>query len=364
MKINILLPYKEKFDKDFPSSVSTTVYNNFTKSIFKNQIKIYGREVPNPLIESNFVGIKKPMFFSSKNIHLAKCMCKHIISNGLEENIIEMHNRPYLFHYIKDKLPSVPICIFFHNNPQEMRGSKTIKERYFLLQNAKLIFCVSNYIKKKFIHGLVNNEINNKVKVLYNGVNRTAKTFPIKKKEILFVGRIVKEKGIELYVNAVENLSKRYPKWKFTIVGSTYLGSYNKDSKFAKIQISKFHKLSSQTHITGFVPPKKVDQIMKKASLIVIPSIWDEPYGLVASEAMANGLAIIASKVGGLPEIINNNGILIEDITVCKLTKIIEKFILDENYLNKYQNLSWDNFEHSAKKSSRLLDNFRRKLMM
>ena len=53
---------------------------------------------------------------------------------------------------------------------------------------------------------------------------------------------------------------------------------------------------------------------MKSASIIIIPSIWEEPFGLVAAEAMSNGACIIASKVGGIPEIIKNNGILIENI--------------------------------------------------
>ena len=43
---------------------------------------------------------------------------------------------------------------------------------------------------------------------------------------------------------------------------------------------------------------------MKTASIIVIPSIGEEPFGLVAAEAMSNGICIIASKVGGIPEII------------------------------------------------------------
>ena len=50
---------------------------------------------------------------------------------------------------------------------------------------------------------------------------------------------------------------------------------------------------------------------MKSASIIVIPSLWQEPFGLVAAEAMSNGICIIASKVGGIPEIIKKNGILI-----------------------------------------------------
>ena len=58
---------------------------------------------------------------------------------------------------------------------------------------------------------------------------------------------------------------------------------------------------------------------MKSAAIIIIPSLWQEPFGLVAAEAMSFGVAIIASKSGGIPEIIGNNGILIDNINNDKL---------------------------------------------
>ena len=48
----------------------------------------------------------------------------------------------------------------------------------------------------------------------------------------------------------------------------------------------------------GFVGPTSLNKIMQKSSIIVIPSVWQEPFGLVAAEAMSNGIAIISSKMG------------------------------------------------------------------
>ena len=76
-----------------------------------------------------------------------------------------------------------------------------------------------------------------------------------------------------------------------------------------------------RTHVEGFIDQEKLHEIMKKSSIIVIPSIWKEPFGLVAAEAMSYGTAIIASKVGGLPEIIGENGLLISDLNVDKIIK-------------------------------------------
>ena len=77
MKINILLPYKEKFDEKKASSVSITVRNNLIHSNYLNEIKIFGRYVDNPLFIDNFIGLKYSMLsFKSKNKFLANEMLK------------------------------------------------------------------------------------------------------------------------------------------------------------------------------------------------------------------------------------------------------------------------------------------------
>ena len=72
MKINILLPYKEKFDENKASSVSITVRNNFYYSKYLNQINIFGQKVENPLFKDNFIGLNHSILsFQSKNRFLA-----------------------------------------------------------------------------------------------------------------------------------------------------------------------------------------------------------------------------------------------------------------------------------------------------
>ena len=102
---------------------------------------------------------------------------------------------------------------------------------------------------------------------------------------------------------------------------------------------------------------------MKKASIIVIPSLWEEPFGLVAAEAMANGIAIIASKVGGIPEIIEKNGVLIKDISVEKLAKELSKMMTNNLNIVKYQKLAWQNFKLSSNASSMKLDKYREQIL-
>ena len=154
MKINILLPYKEKFDENEASSVSITVRNNLLHTNFLNQIKIFGQNVKNPFFKDKFFGFKYSILsLKSKNNFLAHEMLK-IISKDLDKNqLIEIHNRPYLINQIA-KGNKFPISLFFHNDPQTMKGSKSIKDRENILEKCAIVFCVSEFIKKKFLEGI------------------------------------------------------------------------------------------------------------------------------------------------------------------------------------------------------------------
>ena len=84
MKINILLPYKEKFDENKASAVSITVKN----SLFKK----------------NFQGIKHSFFtLKNKNVYLAQQMLRIILKCDYKKQLIEIHNRPYLVNVITKK---------------------------------------------------------------------------------------------------------------------------------------------------------------------------------------------------------------------------------------------------------------------
>ncbi len=357
MKINILLPFKEKFDKNRASSVSITVRNNLLHSNYLNQIKIFGQNTENPLFKNNFFGLKYSILsFKSKNKFLANEMLK-VISEDLDQNqLIEIHNRPYLVEEIT-RGNKFAVSLFFHNDPQTMKGSKSIRERENILSKCAAIFCVSEFVKKKFLEGI--NENFQKVHVLYNGIEKKLKKFPIKKKEILFVGRLVTEKGVHLYVDAIKDIAQKYPDWSFGLIGSLKLGDNKHSDLYSNDIIKKMKAIGPQAQFHGFKNQEFVEEKMESASIIVIPSIWEEPFGLVAAEAMCNGACIIASKVGGIPEIIKDNGVLIDNINLKKLSSTIDFLIKNNQLRENYQRKAWKNFELSSEVSSQKLDHFR-----
>ena len=146
------------------------------------------------------------------------------------------------------------------------------------------------------------------------------------------------------------------------MVGSTKLGS-NETDYFSKKIVNKFNKIGSRVSVTGYLNSDELESIMKKSSIIIIPSIWEEPFGLVAAEAMSYGTAILASNSGGLSEVIGKNGILIDDINEFKIARELSNLIKNKKLLNKYQKLAWDNFSFTSLASSRKLDKFRKEIL-
>ena len=98
---------------------------------------------------------------------------------------------------------------------------------------------------------------------------------------------------------------------------------------------------------------------MSKSNILVVPSIWQEPFGMTAIEGLSNKMVVVGSDVGGLSEIIKGKGILIKDIDSNKLKIKLHDLLKSSQEVRKYQNLAWDDYSFDQKKISTLQDNMR-----
>jgi len=124
-------------------------------------------------------------------------------------------------------------------------------------------------------------------------------------KLVLCVGRLVPQKGIEHLIHAVPAIVWRHPEAKFVIVGEGWLKGH-----LEYLARSSGH--GWKIRFTGFLPDLEVIALMTSADVLVIPSIY-EPFGIVALEGMAAGVPVVASQVGGLAEVVEHDrtGILV-----------------------------------------------------
>lgn len=161
------------------------------------------------------------------------------------------------------------------------------------------------------------------------------------KKVILFVGRLVEKKGVTDLINAYSNLSENikddYHLW---IVGDGELRN-NCTKLVNDLNIDKF------VTFWGTISHKELPNIYASADMFVAPSIIDmngdtEGQGVVFLEAMASGLPVITTDVGGIGNIIRNNenGITVESNKPELLTLAIETLVMKPHIYNKYRSNS------------------------
>jgi glycosyltransferase involved in cell wall biosynthesis len=185
---------------------------------------------------------------------------------------------------------------------------------------------------------------------------------PKKNKEIAFVGRLVQEKGVHVFIQSIRSLVKKYPEWKFRIIGTSKAGNEKLITSYEKKIIKDFIALGHNTEYSGFLSNNEVKEIMKTLSILVVPSLWREPFGLVALEGFCYGVAVIASKVGGLNEMLDGTGLLIKDIDEIKLEKSITSLIQNKKLLKDYQNKSWINYKFNQSQIVKKQDRIRNEI--
>ena len=120
--------------------------------------------------------------------------------------------------------------------------------------------------------------------------------------DLIFVGRLVTEKGVDLLLHALRNLVERGSHPGLTIVGS---GPEESNLRGLTSQLS----LDSRVKFAG---PKRGIALAKEFNrhkILIVPSLYDEPFGVVALEGIACGCVVIGSSGGGLPEAIGPCGI-------------------------------------------------------
>ena len=364
MNIDIIMPYKEIFSEKNASAVSLTIKNSCEFSEFKSSIKVFGQFTEVPFADINFIGlkIKKFLHFGKNRSILMNYLNFHKKDTSLRK-IIEIHNRPYLFNLAIRKVRNTPISLHFHNDPTEMRGSKTTSERIRIAKNAHAVYFVSQFIKDRFLDGIGKdlNKLNN-LYVVQNAIERKLHKQPEKNKEIAFVGRLVQEKGAHVFVQSIRSLVKKYPEWKFRIIGTSKAGNEKLITSYEKKIIKDFIALGHNTEYSGFLSNNEVKEIMKTLSILVVPSLWREPFCLVALEGFCYGVAVIASKVGGLSEMLDGTGLLIKDIDEVKLEKSITSLIQNKKLMKDYQNKSWINYKFNQSQIVKKQDRIRNEI--
>ncbi|HEY0704532.1 MAG TPA: glycosyltransferase family 4 protein [Candidatus Acidoferrales bacterium] len=143
---------------------------------------------------------------------------------------------------------------------------------------------------------------------------------------VLFVGRLVPEKGIEFLIEALRMLNERGVKVSGKIIGSTGFG-HDRTSEYVD---GIKRNLPAHVLFAKYISGDALAEEFRRATIFCCPSVGKEPFGMVNVEAMATRLPVVASAVGGIPEIFSDGGgILVQPGSAVEIADAIELLLKD-----------------------------------
>ncbi|MDO6506845.1 glycosyltransferase [Colwellia sp. 4_MG-2023] len=184
-------------------------------------------------------------------------------------------------------------------------SGRTRLMRYWL-NKAERIFCASKALADELSQRGIDKS---KLRVNYNGVNPKI-FYPTETKSprqsFVFVGSLITTKGVNELLSAIIICKQTCPDITLDILGEGPM-------KSALIDKINEHNLNDTIKLYGSVPLPRVADFIRNASVLVLPS-YREGVPNVLLESFACGTPVIATRVGGIPEVVNNNvGILVDE---------------------------------------------------
>tara|TARA_B100001121_G_scaffold296882_1_gene302745 strand:+ start:70 stop:2181 length:2112 start_codon:yes stop_codon:yes gene_type:complete len=346
MKISVLLPYKENFSQNYAGAVSLFVKDTIINSKFKDTTYVFGNMNYKNAFLKNYINVdlKRKILQSNSKNYVKKFI---IEEKKIDSDIIEIHNRPNYVKYLGNL--NKKIILYFHNDPLSMNGSISVNDRLFLLNKIDKILFNSKWSQKRFFINIENDELlKQKTSVCYQSTSKSKIDFSKKKKIISFVGKLNSAKGYDLFGQAIIKILDKYPDWTSIVIG---------DEPREKIFFKHKNLL-----VKGYTKHEKVLELLKKISISIICSRWEEPFGRTSLEAASRGSAVIISNRGGLPET-SKSAIILKKLSSKEIFDEIEKLIKNKYKLLHLQKENYKNFIFDHKYISKIIDNVRNEFL-
>ncbi|MEA2040486.1 MAG: glycosyltransferase family 4 protein [Thermodesulfobacteriota bacterium] len=144
---------------------------------------------------------------------------------------------------------------------------------------------------------------------------------------ILYVGQLIRGKGVDLLLHALQNLPCNF---RANIVGT---GNAELKLKALCTELG----LNDRVHFSGWVRNEDLGQFYSEAKVLVVPSRWPEPFGMIGLEAMHHGRPVIAFGVGGIPDWLEHQktGLIVREQDVSSLAKSLERVLTEPGLASK-----------------------------
>jgi len=299
-----------------------------------------------------------PLFFREYGLSVARRLERE------RPEIVHIQSCTQFIPLFHDAVPTARLFLHVHDEFLSLLPEPVIRPR---LKNVSAIVTCSAFITQRLQSRMP--YLASRIHTIGNGADtalfqKATQRPDIDRFRILYVGRLSPEKGVHLLIDAFTRLAAADERLELHLVGSAGLLPFSQikllsgDPHIAalkpfygadlwdRVDRQLLHarssystalwrsipdKMRSRVHFHGQQTQETLTSIYQRAHVLVMPSVCREPFGLPLAEAMASGLPCIASRAGGIPEIVSDKvtGLLVERGNVEALTEALDQLASD-----------------------------------
>ncbi|HSU05094.1 MAG TPA: glycosyltransferase family 4 protein, partial [Acetobacteraceae bacterium] len=249
----------------------------------------------------------------------------------LSPALIEVHNRTEIALSLARRFPNTPVVLFLHNDPQSMRHARRPDQRRRLLDRLARVVTVSEYLRDRLLGGIEAPTCRAPM-VLANPIDMAALPAAGRRDPVItFAGRVVAEKGADVFVAACALALPQLPGWRAELIGADRFRADSPETRY--VRDVRAAAARGGVHVLGYRDHPEVLAALSRSAIAVVPSRWAEPFGLAALEAMACGAALICSDRGGLPEVVGDAALRVDPDDAAGMARMIVALARDPDRL-------------------------------
>lgn len=322
MKVLLVLPRHMHFTPQSATSIDLCAYELLLHSRYKSETRVVCAE------ESEYLPNVDVAPFPARigSVQRIRAISREV--KRFAPDIIVVHQHLRTVFLLSMLHPSTPIVLHRHNYYSAKLNwmSRLVYHAYW--RRIAAVFFVSEHCKAGFLSH--SDYARSRTFVVPNGLDFTTwSPAAVREQTVLFAGRAVAEKGALEAARATAIALVNRPDWR----AQFFISQPDKNPRYMAEVQSALAPLGQRAEILVNAPFEQVKAGFEKAALALVPSIWNEPFGRTALEAMAGGAALICSGRGGLDEVIgreSEGAALRAEPTADALQGAIERLVGDE----------------------------------
>lgn len=349
-EINIIFSYHINFSPKYGGAASRWIYEVLSRKSEKeighfrlllpsNRVQaLYEIEGVERGFVSSFANLVKrriPFLKEAKKETIASYLwCRAVVKRLNQNQILIIENRLYYAPILRRLGYKGKIYVHLHNELFK-KSSLQYLEKLDKSVDGLLSCCeaVLNPLKKSCP------SLYAKGQVIYNGVD-TALFYPkpqIKKDNVLlFVGRMVEQKGVHLLLEAYRKLLLKYPNLILKLAGSASFGGGRELTAYEKRikkEVDAINERGGTVEMLGFVEHDiELPKLYSEATVFCVSSQYTEAFPMVIVEAMFCGTAVVAPRLGGIPEALPSDELIYPEANVAEMYNKLEQVLCDQDY--------------------------------